>query len=160
MAVELYEASPSMVRSNPFGTFLMILLILAGIYVAVAAQHLTELVGLPEGSRKIVGAAGIVLAVFGFGRLMLWWIATKFDHLKITDDEIIWTHGLISKQYTEINMSSVRTVRVSQSLLQRIMNAGDVTIYTSGDDPELVVRGLPDPDVIREQVKGARPEEE
>ena len=69
---------------------------------------------------------GLQVDDIGFVQLLVWWIATKIDHLKVTDDEIIWTHGLLSKQYTEINMSSVRTVRVAQSLLQRIMNAGDV----------------------------------
>jgi hypothetical protein len=52
-------------------------------------------------------------------------------------------------------MGSVRTVRVSQTLLQRIMNAGDVTIYTSGDLPEVVVRGLPDPRRLRDYIRGA-----
>lgn len=156
----LYEASPSMVRSNPLGTTLAILLILLGVYLAIAAGQVAASVGLPEGSRRIVGIGGIVLVGIGFVQLLAWWIATKIDHLKVTEDEIIWIHGLVSKQYTEINMSSVRTVRVAQTLLQRIMNAGDITIYTSGDEPELVVRGLPGPNAIREHVKGARPGED
>ena len=155
----LYEASPSMIRSNPVGTTLVIMLILLGVYLAIVADQVAASVGLPEGSTKIVGIVGIVLVAIGFVQLLAWWIATKFDHLQVTEDEIIWTHGLLSKQYTEINMSSVRTVRVAQSLLQRIMNAGDVSIFTSGDDPELVVRGLPGPAAIRQHGKGERPEE-
>jgi len=160
MNTVLYEASPSMTRTNPLGTLLMLLLILLGVYLAIAARGVAASVGLPADSGKIVGLVGLVLVVVGFVRLMAWWITTKIDHIKVTDNEIIWTHGLLSKQYTEINMSSVRTVRVAQSLLQRIMNAGDVAIYTSGDEPELLVRGLPDPAEIREHVKGARPEED
>jgi len=68
--------------------------------------------------------------------------------------KVVWTHGLLSKEYTEINMSSIRTTRVTQSLFQRIMGAGDVTVYTSGDLPELMIRGLPDPGRIRDFVKG------
>jgi hypothetical protein len=37
--------------------------------------------------------------------------------------------------------------------LQRIMNAGDIAVFTAGDVPELLVRGLPQPDRIRELVK-------
>lgn len=155
-----YEASPSLVRTHPVGMILMILLMFAGIYLAVAGDQAASLLGLPEGNRKIVGIVGIVLLAIGFLRLLIWWVATKIDRLKITDDEIIWTHGLLNKQLTEINMSSVRTVRVAQSLFQRIMNAGDVTIYTSGDDPELSVCGLPDPDVVRRHVKGERTQED
>jgi hypothetical protein len=51
-------------------------------------------------------------------------------------------------------MSSIRTTKVQQSLLQRMLNAGKVEIYTAGDEPELVVNGMPNPDKIREVIKG------
>jgi uncharacterized membrane protein YdbT with pleckstrin-like domain len=87
-------------------------------------------------------------------QLCIWWLATRSDHLVIRDDELVWTHGLLSKNYTEIKLSSVRTVRLHQSLLQRILNAGDIKIFTSGDVPELIVRGLPNPNRLRELLKG------
>lgn len=98
----------------------------------------------------------ILLIPLGIGILVLlyWYISAKVDKLTIKSDEIIWTHGLISKQYTEINMSSVRTVKVNQRLLQRMLKAGNVEIYTAGDEPELVIKGLPNPDEIREYIKG------
>jgi uncharacterized membrane protein YdbT with pleckstrin-like domain len=102
---------------------------------------------------RLTGAVGIVFLVVGGFRLLSWWISTKVDHLKITEDELVWTRGLLNKQYVEIGIGSVRTVRVNQSLLQRMMNAGDVTIYTAGDTPEMVVRGLPDPGAIRDHIK-------
>lgn len=101
-------------------------------------------------------ALAVLLIPVGIGIIMLlyWYVQTKSDHLVVKDDEIVWTHGLISKQYTEINMSSVRTVKIRQSLFQRMVNAGNVSIYTSGDEPELMVKGLPDPNRIREYIKG------
>jgi uncharacterized membrane protein YdbT with pleckstrin-like domain len=102
---------------------------------------------------KMLQIAGIGVFVLSTLQLMLWWLSTRTDRLVITDDELLWTHGLLNKEYTEINMASVRTVRVTQSLLQRVMDAGDVTIFTSGDAPELMVRGLPEPNLIREFVR-------
>lgn len=98
----------------------------------------------------------ILLIPLGIGILILlwWWLTTKADKLTIKTDEIIWEHGLINKQYTEISMSSLRSVRVNQSLLQRILSAGNVEVYTAGDDPELVIKGMPNPDKIREYIKG------
>jgi len=95
-------------------------------------------------------------AGLAFFWLLLWYIRTKMDHLVIKDDEIVWTHGLLSKEYTEIAQSSIRTVRVQQTLLQRIMGAGDVLVFTAGDAPEVVIRGLPNPDLIREYTSPAR----
>ncbi|MEA3278064.1 MAG: PH domain-containing protein [Pseudomonadota bacterium] len=141
MSEILYEANPSMVRMNPFGTSLAVLL------VPLAAVG-SVLLGPPLAYGLIPLAGGAIIL------LLYWYVSAKMDHLVIKPDEIVWTHGLVSKQYTEISMGSVRTVKVSQTLFQRIMGAGDVAIFTSGDEPELVVRGLPDPNAIREYVKG------
>ena len=101
----------------------------------------------------------ILLIPLGIGILLLlwWWLQTKADKLTVKTDEIVWEHGLINKQYTEISMSSLRSVRINQSLLQRILSAGDVEVYTAGDDPELVIKGLPNPTRIREYIKGQAP---
>jgi len=153
MSDVLYDATASMVRTNPFGTVLVVFLTLLGIILAVARIPLLETFGIPIAYERIAGIVGILLVVLGFMRMLIWWIATKLDRLVIKEDEILWTHGLLNKQYTEINMGSVRAVRVSQGILRRIMNAGDVTIFTSGDVPELVVKGLPNPSAIREHIK-------
>ena len=56
----------------------------------------------------------IILIPAGIGILILlyWYLTMKADKLTIKEDEVIWTHGLLSKTYVEINMSSIRTTRV------------------------------------------------
>ena len=102
-----------------------------------------------------------LIAAFGVGILILLWlyIRAKMDKLTIKTDEIVATHGLLSKSYVEINMSSVRTVKVKQSLVERMLNVGDVAIFTAGDSPEFVMKGLPDPGKIRDFIKGQSPAE-
>ncbi len=102
----------------------------------------------------------ILLIPVGIGIIILLWlyIKTKMDKLTIKTDEIVWAHGLLNKSYTEINMSSVRTVKVTQSILQRMLNAGNVAIYTAGDNPEVVIHGLPEPDKVRDYIKGQNEE--
>ena len=151
-----YHAHPSMLRMRPFATLVVLALMIAGALVAILGKGLLpaalseQAAGLDAQMVQIAGIAVFALAAL---RLATWWVATLSDTLRITDDELLWTHGLVNKQYTEISMGSVRTVRVSQSLLQRLMDAGDITVFTTGDLPELVVRGLPDPTRVRELVK-------
>ena len=97
----------------------------------------------------------LLIPVFGLGILILlfWYVSTKADKFEIRAGEVLWTHGLLNKQYTEISMSSIRTIKISQSIIQRMLNAGDIEIYTSGDAPELSVKGLPDPRRIRELIR-------
>ena len=148
MSEVLYDAHPSMIRSRPFTTLLALALIPLGIGLALMGGSL-----IPEAA-PIAGIVGLAVAALAFLTLLVWYVRTKTDHLVINDEEIVWTHGLLNKGYTEINMSSVRTTRINQTLMQRIMNAGDVEIYTSGDAPELVIKGLPNPGEIRTLIKG------
>jgi uncharacterized membrane protein YdbT with pleckstrin-like domain len=149
MSKVLYEASPSLVRMNPFGSFLLLLGLVGGMIIATppVASVLGAILVIPSAP---VSLGGLVLVALSFLWLLVWYIQTKMDHLVIKPDEIVWTHGLLSKQYTEIAQSSIRSVRVQQSLLQRIMGAGDVFVYTAGDMPEVVIRGLPNPELVRQ----------
>jgi uncharacterized membrane protein YdbT with pleckstrin-like domain len=148
MSEVLYDAHPSMIRSRPFTTLLALALIPLGIGLALMGGSLIP------GAAPVAGVVGLAVAALAFLTLLAWYVRTKTDHLVINDEEIVWTHGLLNKGYTEINMSSVRTTRINQTLMQRIMNAGDVEIYTSGDAPELVIKGLPNPGEIRTLIKG------
>jgi len=160
MTQPLYAATPSVWRMRPFGSLVAWLLVLAGAYIAVSGHvpylsPLLESVELPPWAEPWVRVyyVGYLLIAWGVLRLLGWWLQTRFDRLEITERDLVWTHGFLNKQYTETNMQSIRTVRVRQSLPQRVMNAGDLWIYTNGDEPELTIRGLPHPGEIRSLIK-------
>ncbi|TVQ87852.1 MAG: PH domain-containing protein [Chromatiaceae bacterium] len=152
----LYQGSPSLWRTHPFGSLLAILALLLGAWIGLTGQvpYLSawlaaQAITIPFDQRQL----GYALTLIAVLVLIGWWFATLVDRLEIRRHEIIWTHGLLARQYTEINMASVRTMRINQSLLQRLLNAGDLVIFTAGDEPELAVRGLPRPREVREHIK-------
>jgi len=156
MSKLLYQANPSVWRTHPFGTLVAWLLVFAGIYIA-ATGHIPYVSALLANTELPAWAdlryVGYTLIALGILRLLGWWLMARFDHLEIRENELIWTHGFLNKNYTETNMGSIRTVRVHQSLFQRMVNAGDLVIYTTGDLPELSIKGLPRPTEIREHIK-------
>ena len=95
-----------------------------------------------------------LIAVFGLGVLLIlaWYIVTRMDQLKITSEKIQWDHGILSKTYVELDIEEVRSVRVHQNLIQRIFRSGRLEVYSAGDQPEIVINGLPYPTKIREIV--------
>jgi uncharacterized membrane protein YdbT with pleckstrin-like domain len=97
----------------------------------------------------------LLIPVFGLGVLILlyWYLQTKASRLSIYENEIHYEKGLLSKEHSEVAISSIRTVRVKQTFFNRIFGVGSVEIYTAGDNPEFVVAGLPDPNRIREIIK-------
>lgn len=160
MSEVLYKANPSVWRSHPFGALIAWLLVLLGLLIAVTG----EVLFLPEPTPQMQLPDGLDIRWLGYGllaiglfQLLRWWLATLMDTLEINERELVWTHGLLSKEYTEINMASVRTVRIEQSLFQRIVGAGNLQIFTAGDEPELTVRGLPRPQEIRQHIKRQSP---
>ena len=102
---------------------------------------------------------GFILAILlipvaiGILILMVWYIKCRSTRVEIIGDDLILEQGLLSKNRTELNIPSVRTVNVYQSFFNRIFGVGKVAIYTAGDQPEIEVAGLPDPHRLRELVK-------
>lgn len=105
---------------------------------------------------------GFILAVLlvpvaiGILILMVWYLRCKSTLLEIRGNEIVLERGLLNKERTELNISSIRTVKISQSLGNRIFKVGTLAIYTAGDNPELKVEGMPRPEVFRELVKAGQ----
>ena len=137
---------------RPLGTAIAILAIIFGITFVFVGPGL---LGLSKGDAmaKTVSASSMIIAAVAFLFLLSWWVRTRADHLQIKEDEVVWTKGIFNKSYTEVSMTSVRTVRVDQNLFERLLGVGSLTIFTSGDEPELVVPGLPDPMAIRELIQ-------
>jgi uncharacterized membrane protein YdbT with pleckstrin-like domain len=82
--------------------------------------------------------------------LLVWYLKVRATRLVITDEEMRLERGLLAKEHREIRLSAIRTVRIDQSFLERMFNVGTVTVYSAGDQPELTVRGMPDPRRIRD----------
>ena len=100
----------------------------------------------------------ILIPAFGLGLLifLIWHLQNKASKLIVTNKEVLFEKGLLSKERSEVNISSVRTVKVKQSFFNRIFGTGTVELYTAGDSPEIVAVGMPDPNKIRELVKNGQ----
>jgi uncharacterized membrane protein YdbT with pleckstrin-like domain len=105
---------------------------------------------------------GFILAVLlipvaiGILILMYWYLKCKGTKLEINGDEIVLEEGLLSKERTELAISGIRTVKIKQSLFNRLFGVGTVAIFTAGDNPEIQAHGMPRPEVFRELVKASQ----
>lgn len=91
----------------------------------------------------------LLISVVGIVGLGIWWIKCKGERLAVSDSEILMERGLLSKQRTQLALSSVRTVRISQSVFQRMLGVGNIEIFSAGDYAEIAIRGMPDPNRVR-----------
>lgn len=112
------------------------------------SQHPTMFKSNPFG---FIGCI-LLIPVLGLGLfILLWWyLAARNTLFTVDGNEIRYETGILNKEHAEIGRNSIRSLKVKQSLLDRMLGVGTVEIYTAGDAPEIVVKGLPEPHRIRE----------
>ena len=104
-------------------------------------------------------ALSLLLCLVGIGFLILliWWLDCKGTQLTITTRKSTLRKGILSKYTNEVFHTDVRNVQVSQSFLQRILDAGTVGISSAGQSGlEIEVTGLPSPAKARDLINSRR----
>lgn len=97
----------------------------------------------------------LLIPVFGVGLLILlwWYLQCRGSKLTVNERDVLYEKGLLSKYRVEFSIAGVRTVKVHRSFFNRIFGVGAIHIYTAGDQPEIQVTGMPDPNEVRELIK-------
>ncbi len=97
----------------------------------------------------------ILLIPLGVGILILlyWHLQNKSSRLSVTRDHVLYEKGLLSKERSEVDIDGIRSVKVKQTFANRIFGTGTIELYTSGDNPEIIAKGMPDPNKVREIIK-------
>lgn len=96
----------------------------------------------------------LAISIIGFLVIAIWAVVVRTERLAVGEHDLLLERGFIAKQRVQVSRDSVRTVRVSQGIMQRLLNVGDVEIFTSGDLADMVIRGLPRPDEVRRLLAG------
>src|SRR4051812_46189167 len=95
----------------------------------------------------VIGVAVVVLAGFIKRITVHYTITTRRLHIK---------RGIISREIQETRLERVQNVNYDQSVLQRLLQVGDVDFDTAaGDDYNFIFAGVANPDEVVEQVDRA-----
>ena len=91
----------------------------------------------------------LLISVVGLLAIGVWWLRAKGERLALSDREVLMERGLLAKQRTEIALSSIRSVRITQTFGQRIFDVGNVELFSAGDMAEIAIKSMPRPGRIR-----------
>jgi uncharacterized membrane protein YdbT with pleckstrin-like domain len=157
MSEILYESFPRSFRVRPIATLITGVIMLVGFVFAglgdKLAPHLLAPLGNPV-SGQTAQYIGVLVFALGVARLYLWYVPTRSNRLRITEDSVHWARGLFDKYVVEVSLDSVRRFQVHQGPLQRWLGIADVAVFTEGKQPVILVHGLPRPERIRALVPG------
>ncbi|HEX4594508.1 MAG TPA: PH domain-containing protein [Bryobacteraceae bacterium] len=88
--------------------------------------------------------------------LFLWPIKRHIQRqaikMTISGDKLRYETGLGSKSTRIIQLPKVQDVRVVQSIMQRMLGVGDISIETAGESSRLVLDNIDQPQQLAEQI--------
>ena len=98
--------------------------------------------------------AGVVLAAFGVIWLIVRWIEWETSEFAVTSVRLIFKVGLVARYTTELLLSKVESISVTQGPIGRVLNYGDLTVTGTGAVREIFPR-VHDPVGFRNAVQQA-----
>jgi uncharacterized membrane protein YdbT with pleckstrin-like domain len=151
----LYEGHPSWRSILAF--YIKGLLITAAVALIVALVTALGDGGADTGLVTLVALVGVALTILaGF-------IARVTTNYTITDRRLHIKRGIVSRTIQETRLERVQNVNYRQSMIQRLLQVGDVDFDTAaGDDYNFIFVGVDDPaDVVHKvdsATRGASPD--
>jgi uncharacterized membrane protein YdbT with pleckstrin-like domain len=127
-----------------------------GLFVVLIAAFVVGIVTKITGDGTDGGLVALV-AVVGVAVVVLAGLIKRITvHYTITTRRLHIKRGIISREIQETRLERVQNVNYDQSVLQRLLQVGDVDFDTAaGDDYNFIFAGVANPDEVVEQVDRA-----
>ncbi len=82
-------------------------------------------------------------------------IRRRFTTMTILGDKLRYESGVFSKTTRNIVVAKVQDVRVEQTLSQRMLHVGNLSIETAGETSSLTILGIDHPQDVADQILDA-----
>ena len=116
----------------------------AWLIVGVAAIVVTLATDVASGAVALAIVAVVVAAMVPLvvAPLIKWW----FTSYVLTSERLITRSGVIARSGIEIPLENINNVLFSQTVLERILRAGDLLIESAGESGQSPFENIPRPD--------------
>lgn len=99
------------------------------------------------------------LAIAMYVAAIVWAIATATRHLKrrfialtLDGDRLRYEEGMLSRTTRSLNLNKIQDVRVQQSVGQRLLSIGSLTIETAGETGQLTMENIDNPQYVADHI--------
>jgi uncharacterized membrane protein YdbT with pleckstrin-like domain len=94
----------------------------------------------------VVGAAAVAVLVLVAVPLLRW----RTTHYVVTTHRLLFRTGVLSRHGRDIGLSRITDVSYRQTLWERLINSGTLTIETAGEGGPTVFSAIPDSDAVQQ----------
>jgi len=79
-------------------------------------------------------------------------IALRYTVLTIVDGKLKFEEGMLAKSTRNLELSKIQDVRVDQSIINRIMGMGDLTLENAGETGRLSMKNIDSPQKVADRI--------
>ncbi|MGY1644408.1 PH domain-containing protein [Geodermatophilus sp. SYSU D00703] len=107
---------------------------------------------VPDGRQQglvrmvIAGVALVLLLVFVLVPVLRW----RTTHYVVTTHRLLFREGVLARHGRDIGLSRITDVSYRQTLWERVISSGTLTIESAGDGGPTVLRQIPDSDGVQQ----------
>jgi membrane protein YdbS with pleckstrin-like domain len=142
----LNEGEEVVVDLRPHALVLAGPVLLAVLLIAVAA------VGAALQVPSAVGWVLVVLLALALVRLVVRYLRWRSTNLIVTTDRLVRRSGVLARRGREIPLDHLSDISYRQSLLERVIGAGDLILESAGRDSQEVFPALPRPAEVQNEI--------
>ena len=131
-----------------YGHWALLWLLFAASAGFVALKWLT----LPEAWMRWVYSGAVLLPAVGIALSALWKrLSLRY---RLTNHRLFLEEGILSRKISEIELMRVDDLSVTQNVIERLFDVGEVILVTSdASHPKLVIAGIRSPVEVKEQIR-------
>jgi uncharacterized membrane protein YdbT with pleckstrin-like domain len=82
-------------------------------------------------------------------------LRNRFNHMVLAGDKLRYETGVLSRAKRVIQLTKVQDVRCEQSMFQRILRTGNLSVETAGETSLLTIDNVDEPDRVVDQIMRA-----
>lgn len=128
-------------------------LLLAGyVLCLVAAGGIVSYWQVAEPAPKIEMWWPLMLPAIALLLLVRRHIARVSTRLSVVGDRLRYESGLLSKTQRTMELHKVQDVRVDQTIGQRVLRIGNLSVETAGDSSRIEIRNIDSPQEVAERI--------
>jgi uncharacterized membrane protein YdbT with pleckstrin-like domain len=103
-----------------------------------------------DGAAVLVTLAAALILIVGYSaRKAVDWATS---HFVLTSDRVLHRSGLVAKHSMEIPLEHINDVRFSQNVVERMINAGTLTIQSASEQGREVFENIRQPEEVQKRI--------
>jgi uncharacterized membrane protein YdbT with pleckstrin-like domain len=119
-------------------------------YAVILQNNVSNFVNVPFVTGTTYGILLIILL------LLLWilWniLSWRAENYKLTNQRVIVKKGIIRKNSVYMHYNKIQDIIISQSIVERISNSGDIEIFGGHDRTSLILEDIPNPGEVENMI--------